>query len=1253
MKSVYFKVLFTLTLLIFTAWFRSYGQCNEKCYIEKPYVNDPKQLAKFTADKKWESDTINNVMYVNVLDVLNNDGIPELIIGSRRLTESLPWSTYINSISIFNSVTHQLEKKVNTHYILFGAAAPFIFVDIDNDCNYEIIVAASYTDFNPENIRGRLVCYNMDGDIRWISNERYGLTYSGSKMEVALLITDFNRDGNVEVVVGNEIFNAHTGVKLCEGGNNGSGTSFAGGRPVAHVVAANLDNDDDLELAAGYTVYKVKISNTNGKSGNTMTPINMIINNNKMDGSTAIADIDGDGNLDIIVSPHVEIYDANTKNYIALYCYTIENNTAKLIATVGHAGWRNGGSILVGKTSKNGPMSILLANERKDIRSYSYNGTNRFTLDWTYPIQENSQLTGMSMFDFNNDGNMEIMYRDYERLMILNIENKIPKLVYELPCVAETFYERPIVADIDNSGQAKLCITCALNNDPKNSFIGRINVLGAPEGQYWAPARNIWNQFSYNPLFINDNGTVPKNMHNPATYKNGKYNNFMVQESLIDEDGNYPAPAASVYGEITCVNYDVVTDSYTVEFKISNRHDASSYAASGLPISFYNGHPEKDGSLIGTTTTPLNYEPGEQSDLLTFQFSSIEFNQLWMIINTNQYPIELGNSSHYKIDECDYADNVFIFQMPEIEHKVKDICDKETIEFNGQTISDPGKYFKKTQNSSGCDSLIEVLEIIVADTKNTIITQSGCDEFSWNGQIYDTSGSYSFMSVSDVGCDSITTLQLSIFPSISTTIMESTCDIFYWNGQSYNQNGQYVYNGKSMHGCDSTVTLILTINNSQETIITHDQCGSFDWNGETYNQSGTYYNHTQTNHGCDSTVTLILTINTSKETIITHDQCGSFDWNGETYNQSGTYYNHAQTNHGCDSTVTLILTINTSKETIITHDQCGSFDWNGETYYQSGTYYNHAQTNHGCDSTVTLILTINTSKETIITHDQCGSFDWNGETYYQSGTYYNHAQTNQGCDSTVVLQLIVRPVEIVEEHITDCDSIVWNDLTIYDNGTYRDNFVSISGCDSTIIHHIDIRHSSSYSREEIACGGYDLFGNIITQSGIYRNILVNKQGCDSTITTELKIVSDFFSEETINHVGPYTWDINKETYHKSGVYREDFLTSSGCDSIYILHLRVEDDTQIHFPNILSISGTNNFFTAFSNNPIVINKLEIYDRWGNLVYSGYNFEPNEADKGWNGYFSGRPVDSGVYIWVAEITLPNDEKKQLSGDLTVLR
>ena len=93
---------------------------------------------------------------------------------------------------------------------------------------------------------------------------------------------------------------------------------------------------------------------------------------------------------------------------------------------------------------------------------------------------------------------------------------------------------------------------------------GKLTIFGPPPGQHWAPARNIWHQYAYNPLFINDDGTVPQYMQNPRHLQNGKYNNFMVQESLIDEDGNYPVAAASLFGDITCIDYDPVMKEYAL-----------------------------------------------------------------------------------------------------------------------------------------------------------------------------------------------------------------------------------------------------------------------------------------------------------------------------------------------------------------------------------------------------------------------------------------------------------------------------------------------------------------------------------------------------------------------------------------------------------------------------------------------------------------------------------------------------------------
>ena len=68
---------------------------------------------------------------------------------------------------------------------------------------------------------------------------------------------------------------------------------------------------------------------------------------------------------------------------------------------------------------------------------------------------------------------------------------------------------------------------------------------------------------------------------------------------------------------------------------------------------------------------------------------------------------------------------------------------------------------------------------------------------------------------------------------------------------------------QTINSCDSVVTLNLTIYNSAigDTVAT--ACDSLVWRGVTYISSGTYSDTLQTINGCDSVVTLNLTINPS------------------------------------------------------------------------------------------------------------------------------------------------------------------------------------------------------------------------------------------------------------------------------------------------------------------------------------------------------------------------------------------------------
>ncbi|MBK8644475.1 MAG: hypothetical protein IPN15_20360 [Saprospiraceae bacterium] len=66
---------------------------------------------------------------------------------------------------------------------------------------------------------------------------------------------------------------------------------------------------------------------------------------------------------------------------------------------------------------------------------------------------------------------------------------------------------------------------------------------------------------------------MPRVQKNQATYMNGKYNNFMQQESYVDSNGFVKKPAASLTGKIQCINYDPITKIYTITFDLFNRKD--------------------------------------------------------------------------------------------------------------------------------------------------------------------------------------------------------------------------------------------------------------------------------------------------------------------------------------------------------------------------------------------------------------------------------------------------------------------------------------------------------------------------------------------------------------------------------------------------------------------------------------------------------------------------------------------------------
>ena len=465
------------------------------------------------------------------------------------------------------------------------------------------------------------------------------------------------------------------------------------------------------------------------------------------------------------------------------------------------------------------------------------------------------------------------------------------------------------------------------------------------------------------------------------------------------------------------------------------------------------------------------------------------------------------------------------------------------------------------ETAGGCSNTV-TLHLTINHTTYAYENVVTCDSYTWHGTTYTEStapfGGPTYTTEGSNGCDSITTLHLTVNTTGSTVQTVTACDSYTWiNGVTYTQSTgildapTYTVVGED---CDVIVTLHLTINQSQSTTLNETVCDSYTWNGTTYTTSGTYTYTTEGANGCDSVVTLNLTVNqptSSSETVTT---CGAYLWNGTLYTESGVYTYTTVNAAGCDSTATLLLIIGQAIQTTVNQTACDSYEWNGTLYTVSGSYSHTYTTAAECDSIVTLNLTINSSVSNSFSATACDSYTWNGTTYAASGSYSQVLTTADGCDSTVTLTLTVNQPVSTAISATACDSYEWNGASYATSGTYTYTTEAANGCDSTVTLTLTINHSVSTAVSATACSSYEWNGTVYTTSGTYTYTTEAANGCDSVVTLTLTVNQPVYSYIVVTADGSYEW--NGTVYTTSGTYTYTTEAANGCDSIVTLTLTV-------------------------------------------------------------------------------------------------
>ncbi|MEM1217180.1 MAG: gliding motility-associated C-terminal domain-containing protein, partial [Bacteroidota bacterium] len=110
------------------------------------------------------------------------------------------------------------------------------------------------------------------------------------------------------------------------------------------------------------------------------------------------------------------------------------------------------------------------------------------------------------------------------------------------------------------------------------------------------------------------------------------------------------------------------------------------------------------------------------------------------------------------------------------------------------------------------------------------------------------------------------------------------------------------------------------------------------------------------------------------------------------------------------------------------------------------------------------------------------------------------------------------------------------------------------------------------------------------------------------------------------------------------------VDANGCTTTASLALIVRGEGNVFVPNAFSPNedGSNDRFALFDNGSIAnINSLQIFDRWGAVVYARTNLQANDTTEGWDGRHKGQLLPTGTYIYAAEVQWINGQVGQLQG------
>lgn len=138
---------------------------------------------------------------------------------------------------------------------------------------------------------------------------------------------------------------------------------------------------------------------------------------------------------------------------------------------------------------------------------------------------------------------------------------------------------------------------------------------------------------------------------------------------------------------------------------------------------------------------------------------------------------------------------------------------------------------------------------------------------------------------------------------------------------------------------------------------------------------------------------------------------------------------------------------------------------------------------------------------------------------------------------------------------------------------------------------------------------------------------------------------DYLSDNTIPDPVTSFPDVGYYTYILNG------SSEQGCMASDTVNIRVVNEGTIFVPSAFSPNndGLNDFLEVVTIGYPIIKTFQIFNRFGQMVYSSTNSNKPK----WDGKFNGKTADTGVYYWMIKLLDIHGKEVEQKGDVTLLK